>query len=101
MNQIDLKGRRAVVTGGAQGIGLAVARRFAAAGHPVQLAARRSERLERKRTEIQNGTYRDQTPTIDLDEIDDDLLPRHGDIERAQHELGVVAGATHLLRQER
>lgn len=38
---------------------------------------------------------------LGLDEIDDDLLPRHGDIERAQHELGVVAGATHLLRQER
>ena len=30
MNQIDLRGRRAVITGGAQGIGLAVARRFAA-----------------------------------------------------------------------
>ena len=38
---------------------------------------------------------------LGLDEIDDDLLPRHGDIERARDVLGVVAGATHLLRQER
>jgi len=37
MNQIDLSGRRAVVTGGAQGIGLAVARRLAASGASLAL----------------------------------------------------------------
>lgn len=37
MNQIDLKGRRAVITGGAQGIGLAIARRFLASGAEVVL----------------------------------------------------------------
>jgi 2-dehydro-3-deoxy-L-rhamnonate dehydrogenase (NAD+) len=37
MNQYDLKGRVAVVTGGAQGIGLAVARRMRASGATVVL----------------------------------------------------------------
>ncbi len=35
MNQIDLKGRRAAVTGGARGIGFAIAERFVASGAAV------------------------------------------------------------------
>jgi NAD(P)-dependent dehydrogenase (short-subunit alcohol dehydrogenase family) len=37
MNRIDLTGRTAVVTGGAQGLGLAIARRIAASGAKVSL----------------------------------------------------------------
>lgn len=37
MNQIDLKGRRAVITGGAQGIGRAIAERFLQSGAHVSL----------------------------------------------------------------
>jgi NAD(P)-dependent dehydrogenase (short-subunit alcohol dehydrogenase family) len=37
MNQVDLKGRVAVITGGAQGIGFAVAERFLASGASVVL----------------------------------------------------------------
>src|SRR5690242_11263547 len=37
MNQIDLKGRQAVVTGGAQGIGRAVAERLIASGAGVTI----------------------------------------------------------------
>src|SRR5260370_8674575 len=37
MNAIDLTGRRAVVTGGAQGIGRAIAERFLASGASVSL----------------------------------------------------------------
>ncbi|NBY18593.1 MAG: 3-oxoacyl-ACP reductase, partial [Betaproteobacteria bacterium] len=35
MNQLDLQGRRAVVTGGAAGIGLAIAARLIASGARV------------------------------------------------------------------
>ncbi len=45
MNQIDLKGRVAVVTGGARGIGLAVAQRAAASGAALALWDRDAERV--------------------------------------------------------
>lgn len=45
MNQIDLNGRHAVVTGGAQGIGLEVACRLLASGASVSLWDRDGERL--------------------------------------------------------
>src|SRR5207245_2290106 len=37
MNRIDLAGRRAVITGGAQGIGRAIAERFLASGTSVSI----------------------------------------------------------------
>ena len=37
MNQIDLKGRKAVVTGGAQGIGFSIAARLIASGATLSL----------------------------------------------------------------
>ncbi len=45
MNQLDFKDRTAVVTGGAQGIGLAIARRLLASGARVRIWDRDSERL--------------------------------------------------------
>ena len=52
MNSIDLKGRRAIVTGGAQGIGLSVARRLLESGAAVSLWDRDAELLENTHAEI-------------------------------------------------
>jgi 3-oxoacyl-[acyl-carrier protein] reductase len=52
LNSIDLKGRRAIVTGGAQGIGLSVARRLLESGAAVSLWDRDAELLENTHAEI-------------------------------------------------
>ena len=43
MNQIDLSGQTAVVTGGAQGIGFAIARRLIASDAKVRISIPRTE----------------------------------------------------------
>ena len=46
MNQLDFEGRTAIVTGGAQGIGLAIVKRLAASGASVRIWDRDAKRLE-------------------------------------------------------
>ncbi len=52
---IRLEGRSALVTGASQGIGRAIAARFAQSGANVALVARRAEELEEARAAIQTG----------------------------------------------
>ena len=56
MNRIDLEGRRAVVTGGAQGIGLAISERLLASGAGVTLWDRDPGELEAARAALGSGT---------------------------------------------
>jgi 3-oxoacyl-[acyl-carrier protein] reductase len=56
MNQLDFKGRTAAVTGGAAGIGLAVARRLAASGARVALWDRDAKMLADAKAAIGGGT---------------------------------------------
>jgi 3-hydroxyisobutyrate dehydrogenase-like beta-hydroxyacid dehydrogenase len=52
MNQIDLKQRKAVITGGAQGIGFSIASRLIASGATVSLWDRDEELLKKAREDL-------------------------------------------------
>jgi 3-oxoacyl-[acyl-carrier protein] reductase len=56
MNRIDLSGQHAIVTGGAQGIGFAIASRLIASGADVTLWDMDSPRLEEARVALGSGT---------------------------------------------
>ena len=49
MNELDFHGRTAVISGGAMGIGLAIAQRLVASGGRVSLWDRDNDALERRR----------------------------------------------------
>lgn len=56
MNELDFKGRTAIVTGGAAGIGLAIARRLVASGGRASLWDRDAGALEKARSALGSGT---------------------------------------------
>ena len=67
---IDLTGRRAIVTGGASGIGIETARALAGAGAEVTLAVRNVEAGERTATDITETTGNKQVLVARLDLAD-------------------------------
>jgi NAD(P)-dependent dehydrogenase (short-subunit alcohol dehydrogenase family) len=67
---IDLSGRRAIVTGGASGIGVETARALASAGAEVTLAVRNPEAGERTAAEITESTGNKQVLVAPLDLAD-------------------------------
>jgi NAD(P)-dependent dehydrogenase (short-subunit alcohol dehydrogenase family) len=67
---IDLSGRRAIVTGGASGIGIETARALASAGAEVTLAVRNTEAGERTAAQISESTGNKQVLVAPLDLAD-------------------------------
>jgi 2-dehydro-3-deoxy-L-rhamnonate dehydrogenase (NAD+) len=86
MNAIDLAGRVAIVTGGAQGIGLAVARRFLASGATVCLFDMDGAALGAARAELGEGV---RTEVVDITD-----LPR---LEAAHAATEAALGPVSLL----
>jgi 2-dehydro-3-deoxy-L-rhamnonate dehydrogenase (NAD+) len=66
MNQIDLNGRRAVVTGGAQGIGRAVAERLIASRAVVSLWDRDAPLLQQTGADLSSKASRVHTCAVDV-----------------------------------
>jgi len=94
-NQIDLQGRIAVVTGGAQGFGRAVAERFAASGAIVDIWDRDIEFAAKTASEIGNGTRAvpvDVADPASVENARDATLEKHGRIDILVNNAG-IAGA--------
>ena len=97
MNRIDLQGRVAVVTGGAQGIGQAIAARLLRSGATVVLWDRQAARLEQAASEL----AADGPVGVHAVELTDDAavegaaraaVARHGRIDVLVNNAGITGG---------
>jgi 3-oxoacyl-[acyl-carrier protein] reductase len=88
VNTFDLTGRRAVITGAAQGIGRAIAERFLLSGASVSLWDRDSETLDSTARELATaGTL--HTATVDVSNI--------GDVDQATAATVTALGGIDIL----
>ena len=94
MNQIDLAGRVAVVTGGARGIGLAVAQRAAASGAALALWDRDGAALARAQEALPGATAHvlDLTDEAAVREAAAATQAAHGRIDLLVNNAGITGG---------
>jgi 2-dehydro-3-deoxy-L-rhamnonate dehydrogenase (NAD+) len=95
VNQVDLKGRVAVVTGGAQGIGFAVAERFVASGARVLLWDIDEALLAKARAALgasAGGVRVELTDEAAVDAAAQAALAQHGRIDILVNNAGITGG---------
>jgi 2-dehydro-3-deoxy-L-rhamnonate dehydrogenase (NAD+) len=95
MNQIDLGGRRAVVTGGAQGIGRAIAERLLASGAAVSLWDCNAELVESTATELSGGAtvhrvYADVSRAVEVEAATEATVAALGGIDILVANAGIT-----------
>ena len=99
MNRIDLSGQVGVVTGGAQGLGLAMARRLLASGAKVGLWDMNRERLEAAKAELGEGAAITVVDITDAEAV----VEAHRQTEAALGPVSIlvnsagIAGPNHTL----
>jgi len=94
--------RRILITGASSGLGEGMARRFAAMGRDLALAARRTDRLDalRKRLLAAHPDIRVETAALDVDDPHDvarvvpELADRLGGVDRVIANAGIGKGAS-------
>jgi short-subunit dehydrogenase len=94
--------RRILITGASSGLGEGMARRFAAMGRDLALAARRTERLEALRDELlaAHPGIRVEVAALDVDDADavaavlPELAGRLGGVDRVVVNAGIGKGAS-------
>jgi 3-oxoacyl-[acyl-carrier protein] reductase len=97
MNAIDLRGRIAVITGGAQGIGFATAQRFLASGASVVLWDRDAAKLTQAVAELSaagptSGETVELTDEASVATAAGAALARHGHIDILVNNAGITGG---------
>ncbi len=97
MNKIDLQGKNAVVTGGARGIGFAIAQRLLASGAACSLWDRDAEALASAAKALA-GSGRVHTATVDLAQADsvkaaaDSTFEAFGRVDILVNNAGITGG---------
>ena len=84
---LELTGRKAIVTGGSRGIGKAIAWELAREGCDVAICARNADQLQETAKEIAEDTGRDIYP-IECDTSDTESV--NGMVARANFQLGAI-----------